>query len=101
MISAINNSQNNNINFGMARRAKHAPKTLYEACMYMQKHTTKVTGESKTIVGETVTKDGNIARIFIEPNGHHYVEPGRYRGEVLKKFYQTICDALSKGKCSK
>ena len=99
MISSINN--NNNVNFGMARRAKHAPRTIYEACMYMQDQARAVNGVSKTIIGETVTRDGTVARIFIDPNGSHYVEPRRYRGEVVKKFFKTICESLSKGKCSK
>ena len=98
MISAIDN---NNVNFGMARRAKHAPRTIHEACMFMQEQARAVNGVSKTVIGETVTRDGTVARIFINPDGSHYVEPRRYRGEVVKKYFKTICESLSKGKCSK
>lgn len=97
MISAINN----NVNFGMARGPRHAPRNIGEACKFMQEYSMRFNGASKTIIGETVTRDGTVARIFIDPNGSYYVEPKRYRGEVVKKFFKTICESLSKGKCSK
>ena len=98
MISSINN---NSINFGMSRRTKHAPRTIHEACMFIQEQDRLLGFSPRTIVGETVTRDGTNARIFIQPDGSHYVEPVRYRGEVVKKFFNTICQSLSKGKCSK
>jgi len=101
MISAVNNNYNN-LNFGMARKAKHAPRSISEACGYMQSQIRSANGgKAKTIIGETVTRDGTVARLFIEPDGSHYVEPARYRGEVLKKFFRTMCESLSKGKWSK